>query len=90
MRKIFPQAEALTDKISDFGGLNVCGMKVTVYSGRRVLIENHRGILSFSADRIEVAGGRERLCVLGSELEVSAMNRTELLISGAIHGVEWE
>lgn len=90
MRKKLPQTEALADKIPNFGGLDVCGMKITVYSKHRVLIENHSGILSLSADRIEVAGVREKLYVSGCDLEIPAMSRAELLISGVIQGVEWE
>ncbi len=63
--------------------------KLTVTAGRRALIENHRGILEYSRERIAVAFGRERLSLIGEGLRIVAMNRKELLISGELKEVLW-
>ena len=63
--------------------------KITVTAGRRMLIENHRGVTDFSDEQITVAVVRGKICVQGTALTIKAMNRSELLISGRIQNVEW-
>lgn len=64
--------------------------KASVTAGRRLLVENHRGVLSFSAEQIVISLGRGRLRVSGSALGIKAMNRVQLLIAGRVQTVEWE
>ncbi len=63
--------------------------KLTVTAGKRVLIENHRGILEYGAERIVVCAGREKLLLSGTGLHLLGMNRRELLIGGSLQLVEW-
>ncbi len=63
--------------------------KLSVTAGRRALIENHRGILSYSAACIAVATAGGQISLYGRELRLLAMNRSELLIGGSIQSVEW-
>ncbi len=63
--------------------------RLTVSAGRRALIENHRGILEYSPERITVTFGREQLSLFGRELRIVAMNRRELLIRGQLQDVSW-
>jgi len=65
-------------------------LKLSMTGSRRALVENHRGILDYSEDRVLISAGREKLSVSGSGLRLSAMNRQELLIIGRIKTVEWE
>ncbi len=53
-------------------------------------MENHRGILDYGSEEIHVSGGRLMVRIRGKGLELRAMNRTELLITGRIHSVELE
>lgn len=53
-------------------------------------MENHRGILDYGSEEIHVSGGRLMVRIRGEGLELRAMNRTELLITGRIHSVELE
>lgn len=64
--------------------------KLTVTGGRRLLVENHRGIMDYSQERIVVSLGRGRLNISGTGLVIHAMNRQELLIGGRIQSMEWE
>lgn len=64
--------------------------KLTWIGGRQALIENHRGLLEYSADRVTVNIGRGRLILQGRGLTVKAMNQRELWICGRISSVEWE
>ena len=63
--------------------------KLTVTAGRRALIENHKGILEYSPERISVSFGRESLNLYGQELRIVAMNRRELLIAGELQEIAW-
>ncbi len=63
--------------------------KLSVTGGRRLLIENHRGILAYDCDCAVISLGDEKLQILGSRLCLLAMNRRELLLGGKILSVEW-
>jgi len=63
--------------------------KLSVTAGRRALIENHKGILEYSPERIAVSFGRESLSLYGQELRIVAMNRRELLIAGKLREIAW-
>ena len=62
---------------------------VSIVGGKNALVEDHRGIIEYSDERIVVALGRGKLCISGSKLHLRAMNGGELLISGRIQSVEW-
>ena len=64
--------------------------KLTVTGCRHAVIENHRGILAYSRELIEVDGGRERLRIQGEGLELTAMDKRVLIICGQIFGIEFE
>jgi len=61
-----------------------------VTGNKKALIENHRGILEYGNDRIVIASRRGKLSINGAELNLTAMNKDELLISGKIQNAEWE
>ena len=63
--------------------------RLTLSGGRRALLEGQRGILEYTAERIVVSFGREKLSLMGDGLRLSAMNAGELLIHGRIRSVEW-
>lgn len=64
--------------------------KLTVVAGRRVLIENHRGILSYGTGHIEIGVQGGKICLDGTGLKLDAMNVNELLLSGELHFITWE
>ncbi len=65
-------------------------VKLTVTDGRRVLVENHRGLLEYSAEQIRVSTGRGQIVLRGSGLTLGAMNARELLVRGKLQTAEWE
>lgn len=65
-------------------------VRVTAVDDKRLLIENHRGLLLYGTEQIRVSTGRGVLCVRGTALSMSAMNRSELLITGRLQGLDWE
>ena len=67
------------------------GLPRVELTGRHELrMENHRGILAYGKEEIMVSGGRLMVRVRGEELELKAMNGSELLITGTILSVEIE
>ena len=63
--------------------------KLTVTGRRRALVENHCGLLEYSHECIVVDGGRVRVCIRGTNLQLVAMDSTALLISGTIACAEF-
>lgn len=63
--------------------------KLTITGKARVLIENHKGLIEYGQERIEVNGGRVRIRVYGGDLELRAMNKDDLVITGIISSVEF-
>ena len=60
---------------------------VEIYCDRRLLIENHRGVVGYSDIEIcvRVKFGLLRIC--GTCLELAQMSRQQLVITGKIEGV---
>ena len=54
-----------------------------------VPVENHCGLLEYSHECIVVDGGRVRVCIRGTNLQLVAMDSTALLISGTIACAEF-
>jgi len=75
----------------DLPGEIVAGMpKVTVTGCRRVYIENHRGILEYGKERININGGRVIIKISGDNLCIKGMSGKELIVMGDIIGIEFE
>ena len=51
-------------------------------------VENHKGILAYGDQEIQVSGGVFLIQIRGSGLELRAMTGLELLITGHITGVQ--
>ncbi len=65
-------------------------VKVTVVGRRQATVEHHRGLLGYSAELVEVAGGRTRVRIVGGGLLLRAMDRETLVVTGNITAVEYE
>lgn len=73
---------------ADLPGEPIPGSPLVELSGdNRVLIENHRGVMEYSPNRIgiRVRYGQVRIC--GYALELSHMTRDRLVISGRIDSI---
>ena len=65
-------------------------LRVTVWGRRQVMVEQHRGLLGYSEDLIEVGGGKMRVRIVGRNMFLTAMDRETLVITGNITAVEYE
>lgn len=86
--------ESLAQRVSevfDLPGDVLGGLpRIELTGDGELRMENHRGILDYGSEEIHVSGGRLMVRIRGEGLELRAMNRTELLITGRIHSVELE
>ena len=64
--------------------------RLSVTAGKRVLVENHRGLLEYGPERIVVKTEAGKLVLSGSGLGIRAMDRRDLLIGGKLQCAEWE
>ena len=61
---------------------------VEIAGDRRVLIENHCGVIAYGSDSISVKVKWGTICICGSGMEIAKMTREQLIISGAIDSVK--
>lgn len=67
----------------------VAGMpRIELTGDRELRMENHKGILSYGKEEIHISGGKLIVRITGTELELRAMNASELLITGRIAAIE--
>lgn len=55
---------------------------------RRLLMGQHKGVLSYSTERVEISGGGLVVVVTGRELQLMAMTEEDLRLDGWIERVE--
>ena len=64
--------------------------KLTITGARRAVIEDHKGLLALGDDLIAVDGGRVVIRLRGEGLQLRAMDKKELVITGEIISAEFE
>ncbi|MDY5083933.1 MAG: YabP/YqfC family sporulation protein [Candidatus Limivicinus sp.] len=89
MKKLRELPYELADKLELPEDVLLGSAKLTVTGGRSAVIENHRGVLEYNAERIVVAVPRGKVCLDGTGLRLKAMNKNELLVGGRIRNIEW-
>lgn len=89
MKKLRELPYELADKLELPEDVLLGSGKLTVTGGRSAVIENHRGVLEYNAERIVVAVPRGKVCLDGTGLRLKAMNKNELLVGGRIRNIEW-
>ena len=89
MKKLRELPYELADKLELPEDVLLGSAKLTVTGGRSAVIENHRGVLEYTAERIGVAVPRGKGCLDGTGLRLKAMNKNELLVGGRIRNIEW-
>lgn len=82
------RAELLSERIDLLTDVNVGSARLSVYGKTKVLIENHKGILHYGENEIELNAKGMTIRVLGDELSISAMDKNDMLITGRILSLE--
>ena len=61
-----------------------------LYGNERLLVEHHRGIVSYGTEQIRIRATYGYLITEGENLRLCCMNRTQLVICGRIRCVRME
>lgn len=64
-------------------------VRITATGTRRVLLENHKGLMEYGENQISINCGKTITKIRGEKLEIKAMNSQELLITGVIFGIDY-
>lgn len=88
MSEKYEKAELLSEKLDIPSDISIGTAKLSIYGKSRVLVENHKGILHYSENEIELSARGMSIKMLGDGLSISAMDKDDMLITGRILSVE--
>ena len=78
-----------TAELLDLPADAVAGVpRLELVGTRELRMENHKGILAYGDEEIQVSGGGFLIQIRGSGLELRAMTGLELLITGRIDSIQ--
>lgn len=63
--------------------------RLTLIGGRQLYIENHRGVIHFSAEVLKLALRQGTLEVEGQDLVIKAIMPEEVVVEGRIFGIKY-
>lgn len=63
--------------------------RIEIIGDKRVLVENHRGILEYSDTLMRINCGKMVIHIAGEGLVLKALSLSELAVSGRITGVKY-
>lgn len=61
-----------------------------LYGAERLLVEQHRGIVSYSTECIRIGASCGTLVVEGEDLRLCCMSRSQLVVRGRLYGLRLE
>lgn len=59
-----------------------------LWGDRRLLIENHGGVLEYGLEKIQVKVSYGVVCICGEHLRLCTMSDQQLVIQGRIHSIQ--
>ena len=62
--------------------------KITVYSDNQVVVENYSGLMEYTDEVIRLKTSGKTITVSGTGLELRTVTDIDVLIEGAINGVQ--
>ena len=90
MRRFRKKLKGWATKILDLPHDVVLDMpRVTMIGNVQLYIENHRGVMSFSGELLELGLSRGHLEVRGKDLVIRAILTEEVLVEGTIEDVKY-
>ena len=63
---------------------------IEMAGNRRVLIENHQGVMEYGNERISIVVKFGKVVITGTGMEMCYMSKHQLIITGCIDGVSIE
>lgn len=64
--------------------------RVTIVGDLGLLIQNHRGLIQYSPEKIVIGVGRGQMAIVGKSLEIEEVSREDMIVRGAIGSVQME
>ena len=80
----------LSQSLRDRDSLSGVQTLVEAVGTKRVLVEHHKGIVSYGDQEIRVASTYGVVCVQGEGLRLCCMNREQVFLSGQIKSISME
>ncbi|MGE5559640.1 MAG: sporulation protein YqfC [Chloroflexota bacterium] len=63
--------------------------RLTLIGNLQVAIDNHRGLIEYSRDRVRVGMNTGQLIVTGTDLTISFVHDEDLLVTGKLKSIEF-
>lgn len=64
--------------------------KITSYNDNQVIVENYKGILEYTDEKIRIKTPGKILCLNGEKLFINAITENDIFIEGKFYNVGWE
>ena len=87
-RKLAQAGQAAMEKLDLPGEIALGVPRVELVGNREFYMDRHKGVLSYSTERVEIGGGSVAVRLSGHDLQLLAMTDDELRITGRIEKVE--
>lgn len=81
--KIGEKADIPIDIVKNLPRIQISGLE-------EIIIENHRGIISFESECVEVDSSVGKIRITGSNLEILFMGSATIIVGGKFKGVEYK
>lgn len=83
----------LRDKVASLfelpGDVMLDRSRITLVGARELLIENHRGLHEYTADRVVLALPEGRLAVIGQTLSIGSISQDQVTVVGSIRMIQY-
>jgi sporulation protein YqfC len=90
MRRLTRKLNQLTAKMLDLPQDVVMDLpRITMIGNMQLYIENHRGVLHFSSDRLKLALTKGQIEICGKNLAIRAILTEEVFIEGIIDDIKY-
>ncbi len=89
-RNIYHQTEKIGNCLSLSQDVCSNASLITVTGTMKVLIENYRGLLEYTSDRIVLDGIRTRITITGNKLTIQNFNNEDCMIQGTIDSISFD
>lgn len=75
--------------VADLSGELAPGIPLVELAGdKRVLIENHNGVIQYGSESIRIKVKYGQICICGGSLRLSFMTKGQLIINGQIDSLQ--
>lgn len=64
--------------------------RITLLGNQQLLVENHKGIIEYTAQRVRIQLTQGTLCVTGQNLTLGSLQAEQILIEGTIQALRYD